>query len=144
MPSVTSANAVVSLSLNPVFSTPQAIRGFASDDAWDVPEIQSVEVLMGVDGILSAGFVYVPIPWTFTLQGDSISNRFFDIWWQQMQAAKDVYIANGQVRIPAIGMKFDLVEGSLTGYKPAPDGKKLLQPRKHTVTWANVIPAVVA
>jgi hypothetical protein len=141
MPSITSANSVVTLTIPILFTAPQQLQGFAADDIFDVPAIESVETLMGVDGVLSAGFVYVKIPWTFTLQGDSASNAIFDAWWTQMQAAQDVYAASGQVVLPSIATKFNLNNGYLTSYKPAPDAKKLIQPRKFTVTWNSVAPA---
>ena len=54
---------------------------------------------------------------------------------------KDVYAANGLIRLPGIGTKFTQNNGFLTGYKPLPAGKKLLQPRTHEITWGRVAPA---
>ena len=101
------------------------------------------ETLMGVDGILSAGFVYVEIPQTISLQADSRSNDVFDTWWTQMQAAKDTYVAQGLISLPSIGKKYTLVQGFLTGYKPAPAAKKILQPRQYQITWASLAPAPI-
>jgi len=143
MGSITSANAVLTLSIPLLFPTPQQIQGFAPDDAWDFPTIKSVEVLMGVDGLLSAGFVFVPIIQSVTLQADSLSTRVFDTWWTQMQATKNTYQANGLAIVPAISTKFQLVEGYLTGYKPAPAAKKLLQPRQFEITWKGIGPAPI-
>lgn len=141
MGSITSANAVLMLSVPPLFPIPQQIQGFATDDIYDIPQIKSVEVLMGVDGVLSAGFVYVQIVQTITLQADSASNSFFDTWWTQMQAAQDAYAANGLIRLPSIATKFAQTNGYLTGYKPAPAAKKVLQPRTYEVTWESIAPA---
>ena len=141
--SLSAANVVLMIAVPPLFLTPQQIQGFAPDDVYDIPQIKSVEVMMGVDGILSSGFVYVPMPMEITLQGDSQSNSLFDVWWTQMQAAKDTYIASGILSIPTIGTKYILTNGSLTGYKPVPGAKKLLQPRKHEVTWGGIAPAPV-
>ena len=79
--SITSANAVLTLAIAQLFPVPQQLQGFGVDDVYDVPQIKSVEVMMGVDGVLSAGFVYVQIPQHITLQGDSASNLIFDTWW---------------------------------------------------------------
>lgn len=141
MGSITSANAVLMLSVPPLFPIPQQIQGFATDDIYDVPQIKSVEVMMGVDGVLSAGFVYIQIPQTITLQADSPSNSFFDTWWTQMQAAQDAYEASGLIRLPSISTKFTQTTGFLTGYKPVPAGKKTLQPRTYEITWARISPA---
>lgn len=138
MGAITSANAVLTISIPLLFPTPQQIQGFAPDDVFDIPQLRSVETMMGVDGVLSTGFVFVAIPQTISLQADSVSNDIFDVWWGQMQATLDTYEANGQIVLPSIGRKYILTQGSLTGYKPAPAAKKLLQPRQHEITWARV------
>lgn len=141
MSSITSANAVLAIAVPPLFAVPQQLQGFAVDDVYDVPQIKSVEVAMGVDGVLSGGFVFVQIPQTISLQADSPSNALFDTWWTQMQAAQDVYVANGLIRLPGISTKFTQTRGFLTGYKPAPAAKKTLQPRVYEITWERIVPA---
>lgn len=143
MGAVTAADAVLTISIPLLFPTPQQIQGFASDDAFDLPQIKSAEVMMGVDGILSAGFVFVPIPQTIALQGDSASNDLFDVWWAQMQASKATYQASGQIILPSIGKKYALRQGTLTGYKPIAPVKKLLNPRSHEITWAGFAAAPI-
>jgi Tail fiber protein gp32 len=140
MGSITAANAVLTLTIPGIFPAPQQLQGFATDDIYDIPAIASVETMMGVDGVLSGGFVYVKIPQEVTLQADSASNAVFDTWWTQMQAAQDVYIANGLIRLKSIGTKFVQSTGYLTSYKPAPAGKKILQPRRYEITWETVMP----
>lgn len=143
MGAVTAADAVLTISIPILFPTPVQIQGFASDDAFDLPQLKSAEVMMGVDGILSAGFVFVPIPQSVSLQADSASNAIFDTWWAQMQASKATYQASGQIVLPSIGMKASLRQGTLTGYKPISAVKKLLQPRQHEITWASFAPSPI-
>src|SRR5882724_5646314 len=118
MGAVTAADVGLTLTIPLLFSVPQQIQGFASDDAFDIPQIRSAEVMMGVDGVLSDGFVFVPFAQSITLQADSASNLLFDTWWAQMQATKSTYRAGGFIQMPSIGRKYGLVQGSLTGYKP--------------------------
>jgi hypothetical protein len=139
--SITSANAVVTYAQTTLFPIPQQIEGFGPDDIFDVDQIRSIETIMGVDGFLSAGFVYVEVKQNVTLQADSLSNDFFDILWTQMQAAQDVYPLSGVILLPSIGTKFTMTRGFLTGYKPVPDGKRTLQPRRFELTWNRVQPA---
>lgn len=141
MGSITAANAVLMLAVPPLFPVPQQIQGFSTDDVYNIPQIKSVETMMGVDGVLSGGFVYVQIPQEITLQADSASNRFFDTWWAQMQAAKDVYAAAGLIQLPSVLTKFIQTKGFLTGYSPAPQAKKVLQPRRFEITWESILPA---
>ena len=144
MGDITAANAAILLSIPPLFPIPQQIQGFATDDIYDIPQIKSVEVMMGVDGVLSAGFVFVQIPQEITLQADSPSNALFDTWWTQMQAGQTTYAAQGLIRLPSIQTKFTQTKGFLTGYKPLPGGKKLLQARTYEITWERVAPAPTA
>lgn len=141
MPSITSANAVLMLTQALLFPIPQQIQGFATDDVYDVPSIKSVEVQMGVDGVLSAGFVYTQVVQTITLQADSLSNKVFDTIWTQMQAAQDAYEIGGLIRLPAIATKFTQSRGFLTGYTPVPAGKRFLQPRRYEITWERIAPS---
>jgi hypothetical protein len=141
MASITGAGVVLTLTIPPLFPIPQQLQGFAVDDVYDIPQIKSVEVMMGVDGVLSAGFVYVQIPQEIILQADSASNGIFDTWWTQMQAAKDIYAASGLIKLPGLATKFSMINGFLTGYKPAPGAKRVLQPRRYEVTWQSIAPA---
>lgn len=141
MPDITGATATLTLAIPPLFVAPQRIQGFAPDDAYNVVQIESVETMMGVDGVLSAGFVFKPIEQEIMLQADSESNRIFDVWWTQMVVAKTTYQANGVLALPAVGVKFILTGGYLTSYTAAPQAKKLLQPRRFRVTWNMIAPA---
>lgn len=139
--SITAANAVVMLTVPTLFQTPQQLQGFAADDIYDTDAINSVETQMGVDGRLSGGFVFVPVTQNFALQSDSDSVRFFDTWWTQMQAAQEVYTANGTILLPGVQKKFTMTRGFLSGYKPIPDAKKVLQAIRFAITWNRVSPS---
>lgn len=138
---ITGANAVFQLSVPGVFDFPQQLQGFAADDVFDTEALESVETLMGVDGFLSGGFVYVPVPQTIALQADSPSMAIFDQWWAAMQQTRGIYVANAVVVLTAVGTKWALTKGMLTSYMPIPAVKKLLQPRRFRVTWESVSPA---
>lgn len=141
--SLTAANATILLAIPGLYSTPQQLQGFAADDVFTNEPVESAEVLMGVDGLLSGGFVYVPVRWGITLQADSKSNAVFDKWVQQQQANKDAYTANGVVLLTTLGKKWTMTKGFLTTFPYMPDAKKLLQPRKYGITWESVSPSVV-
>jgi hypothetical protein len=143
MGTITGANAIVMLTIPGVFPQPQQLQGFAADDVFDTDAIESAETVMGVDGRLSAGFVYVPVNQTYALQADSESTFVFDNWWAANQVAQDVFRANGVVLLKAVGKKWTLTNGALTSYKPIPDTKKLLQPQRYRITWERIFPAPV-
>lgn len=138
---ITAANAVLTLFQAILFPAPVQIQGFATDDVYDMDPIKSVETMMGVDGLLSGGFVYAEMVQNISLMADSESNDFFDTLWTQMQAAQDTYPLNGLIILPGIGSKFVMTRGFLTGYPPSPAAKKVLQPRKYQITWNRIAPA---
>lgn len=143
MASLTAANAVIVLAAPPIISVPFQLQGFSADDVFDTASIESAEAVMGVDGVLSGGFVYVAIKQGFTLQADSASNSFFDNWFLGQKALQDTVIGSGTISLPSLGIKYDLVRGFLTGYKPSPDAKKILQPRKFEITWQSATPSPI-
>lgn len=140
MPTLTAANAVIFLGINVIFPNAVQIQQFATDDVSETQPIPSAETLMGVDGYLSGGFVYVAVPWTIALQADSPSNSIFDTWWQQQQLNRDMYWAFGTVSFPSLGTKFQMNRGALVEYIPMPNLKKLAQPRRYRINWNSIVP----
>jgi len=143
MASLTGATTVYQLAIENLFPAPQQLQGFAADDVFDTPSIQSAQVLMGVDGFMSAGFQFVEIKQSISIQADSDSNDIFDQWWEVQQQQQDVFFANAVVLLTALGKKWTMTRGVLTGYSPIPDVKKLIQPRKFEITWNSMSPAAV-
>lgn len=140
MGDITGANATVFITVTPLFPVPQQIQGFAPDSVFSFPAIESIETMMGVDGILSAGFVWKVQQMTIDLMADSPSNAIFDTWHLQQEAGQQSYPANGIVLFPALSLKLIMTNGYLGNYK-LPDVKKLVQPRQYTITWNQVVPA---
>jgi len=140
--SLTAANAVITLSQATLFPTPQQLQGFAADDVTDMEPAKILEHLMGVDGVLSFGFVWMERMQEISLQADSVSNDFFDVINTQQEAVQDVYPLSGTIRLPAIGVKFVCTNGALETYKPMPRVQKIIQKRVYRVVWNKVTPAV--
>jgi Tail fiber protein gp32 len=137
---VTAAN--VALLLSQAVLAPAGIRiqGFGPDDVTDIDPVKILEEIMGVDGVLSFGFVWAARRQSITLMGDSASNDFFDTINRQQEATQDVYPLNGIIALPAIGRKFILTNGGLENYKPIPPVKKILNPRTYNIIWNKVTP----
>jgi hypothetical protein len=141
--SLTGANAIITISQPTLFPTPQQIQGFAADDVTDMEPAKILEHLMGVDGNLSFGFVWMERMQEITLQADSASNSIFDQINNQSQAVQDVYPLNGTVILKGIGLMFILVNGGLETYKPMPKVGKIIGPRKYRIVWNKVTPVPV-
>lgn len=142
MGSITSANAIFTISVASIFPTPITLQGFAADDVFDTDPLDNAEVRMGVDGILSAGFRFVPVHQMIALQPDSAqSNNLFDQWYAQEQASKEKFQSTGVVILPAVALKWDLKVGFLTTYPPIPKVARVLEPRRFGITWQAISPA---
>ncbi|PTQ70293.1 hypothetical protein [Pseudomonas sp. GV071] len=138
MSTITSANSTFALAITNLFTSPQIIQGYASDSAFSTDAMTIAELVVGVDGKLSAGYLYSPTVQTITLMPDSESMFVFATWFSTMQAARDVYWANGTIILPSIGKKYTLKNGVLTAGQPMPDAKKTLQPQVYKITWESV------
>jgi len=133
MATLTAANSVILLGVVGLFPVPQQLQGFATDDVFATDAVETVETMMGVDGGLSAGWVPT------ALQADSGSNGVFDAWYAAQEVARETFAAFGEITLPAIGKKYEMVRGFLTSYSPIPETKKVLQPRKYTLTWQRIV-----
>ncbi|NWC11937.1 hypothetical protein HX776_24425 [Pseudomonas agarici] len=138
MSTITSANSVFALAVTNLFPFPQSIQGYASDSMFAMDALDIAETVMGVDGKLSAGFIFNSSKQTVSIMPDSPSLAVFSTWHSTMQTARDVYRANGTIILPSIGKKYTLKNGVLTSGKSMPDAKKTLQPVEYKITWERV------
>jgi hypothetical protein len=138
MATLTSANCVFMLSITSLFPAPQQLQGFSAEDIFSTEPVDPVEVLMGVDGLLSGGWTPTPKKQTISLQADSASNLIFDAWQAAQEQVRDAYIASGFITLPSTSTIYTCVRGFLTTFSPTPDAKKILQPRRFGITWQNV------
>jgi len=139
--SLTAANATIFFSLPALFPAPVQIQQFSADEVLDASEVEGAETAMGVDGVLSGGYVNVPFEQGYTLQADSPSVAFFDQWFYQQKAILDTLNPNAVITMPSLGKKWNMTKGFLIGYQPIPVLKKIAQPQKFRVRWQSSIPA---
>ena len=138
MSSLTAVNSTIMLSVTGVYPIPQQLQGFTADDVFDLDEIDVAETIMGIDGILSGGFIYVEKPWSVSLQANSPSCQIFDTWYNYQQSIGDIASASMQIALPGLGYKWAYSNGILKRYSPAPSVKKMVQPRKFTIVWNTI------
>lgn len=140
---ITSANATILLTIPLLFPIPQQLQRFSADDVFSTTPIKSSENVMGVDGHLSGGFIFVPIEWAISLMPDSESCIVFDNWWAAQQVALNLFRADAVIALPAIGRKWTLTNGILGDFPPMPDAGKTLKARKFGITWEKMSPAPI-
>jgi hypothetical protein len=124
---LTTANSTMFMSVEALFPQAQRIQGYAADDAFDTEGVENGEYLFGIDGKLSAGFVYNEIPLTLTLQADSPSLTMFEQVVQYERTNRTKLTVQHTITIPDLGKRYNFSNGFMRSYK-APAGKKILQP----------------
>lgn len=138
---ITAANSVLLLSVAGLFDVPQRIQGFSADALTGTEALATKELLMGIDGRLSAGWVAVSVPQSITLQADSPSVDFFDAILQAEETAREAFVLTGSLVIPSIGKKYAMTRGFLSAINKFPTIGRTLAPRPFTITWERVTPA---
>ena len=140
MGTITSANAVYLLVIPGLFPVPQQLQGFATDAAFDTEASDNAEVVMGVDGVLSAGFVPFMTNQTIHIQADSDSIKLFEAWLQTEKALKEKLTASGVINLPSVNRSYIMTNGILKSIIPIPSAKKVLAARDFTITWGSIDP----
>ncbi|MHB8283473.1 MAG: phage tail fiber protein, partial [Caulobacteraceae bacterium] len=123
------------------YTAPQKLQGYGPDAMFETEGVDNVETSAGVDGVLSAGWVFVPIVQTITLQADSLSLDIFENWYQAETTAREKFIASATIAIPATGKVYTMSRGFLSNWQPLPNTRKILQPRAARITWQSVVAA---
>ena len=118
---ITSANSTLIIGITGLYPVPQQLAGFAQDDAYSMADVTNAEVLMGVDAIMSAGWIPQIKEMGVSLQADSLSNTFFEAWYAAEEAAKSKFFAFATIQQPSVGKVYALLNGVLSGYSPYAD-----------------------
>lgn len=135
---ITSANSAFVLQVPSVFTTPQALQGYATDDAFTTEEVDVAEVMMGVDGIMSGGFIPFITQMNIVFQADSVSiTNTMEVWISAMQSARAIYLGNASIQLPSINKEYILQNGILRRITPTPPAKKVLMPQTYAISWQN-------
>lgn len=145
MANITSANAVITITVPGIFSTPVQLQGFSADNIYDSPETEIIQTSMGVDGRLSGGVVFNAYEQTFMIQADSAETiKFFETWTTRIQTRKAPFPAEGTTTLVAVNRTFYMRRGFLVRTHQTPPAGRILQPRRFTIQWNSVTPAPVA
>ena len=138
MASITSSNAAIAISIGSLYAAPQALSQVAADNIFGVDDIASAETAMGVDGYLTGGKVFAPIPWHIHFMPDSISIPVFEFWESSSRQIGDIIRANATVTLTSVGRKYAMVNGILQTISPMPSAGRTLGARMWTIMWGSV------
>jgi hypothetical protein len=143
MGTITAANAVYMLGVAGLFPTPQQLQGFSADAAFDTDASEPAEVVMGVDGRMSAGFVPFLTRQTISIMPDSPSSLLFEDWLAAQKAAREVYLANAVITLTSVNRAYVLTQGVMTSIVSIPGTRKVLQARNFIITWTDINPVPI-
>jgi hypothetical protein len=137
---LTSANAVLTLSIDGLFPAPVQIRGFSTEDMTNSESVTTLASARGVDGRLSFGFQY-PDAYVqnIMLQGDSDSIDFFDIWFGANSAQGEIYVATGSLAVPSLGKRITMIRGGLQSWPPLPSLGRTVRARTAVIHWSEML-----
>ena len=138
MATLTSANSVLQLTVPGLYDTPQELQGYAADDIFSVGQVSSAETAMGLDGILSAGWIPQIKAMTIMLQANSQSIPIMDQWIDAQEQAREVFPCTLTVSVSGVNVVYNCTNGFLTSQTLLPDAKKILQPRSFVLSFGSI------
>lgn len=137
---LTVANSSIVVAIESLYPAGVALQGYAADNVFEAGEVQNAEVSMGIDGNMSSGYVFNPIPLTLTLQADSPSLRIFEEAWNRESAIRNKLTVGATITLPANGKRYTYKNGLIMSYK-APAGQRILQPAVVQFQFARMEPS---
>lgn len=135
---ITSANSVVTITAAGLYSSPVQLSGYSADKAWGTDNLEIAETQIGVDGRMTAGWIFNTVKQTFSLQADSPSIQIFQSIWAAQAAVRDIYYLSATIEIPSTGERFVCNKGVLRQIKPIPDANRVLAAMEFLIEWASV------
>lgn len=135
---ITSADAVYMLTAAGVYSSPQQLQQFGVDRAFATEAADIAEAQLGVDGVLSFGWLPRMYMQTVILQANSPSNDVFDTIVQTGLSLRQPIILSATIQFPGLGQQYDLANGSIKSYPPIAEAAKVLQARTFSIAWGAI------
>ena len=140
---LTNANSILTLAVADLDIGPVQLQGFGTNDMFDTTAIKSAEVMVGVDGVKSQGYIAFLVPFKFTLQADSLSIDVMDAIQEAQEAARETYELSMSLSAPGLGKLWTFINGTITEFKKTPKGEKLMQAQSYEITFGKMISSVV-
>ncbi len=140
---ITSANSVFMLAINTLYPTPVQLQGYMADAAFAQESVDIAENVLGVDGIMSSGWVPRMFPQTISIMPSSPSSVIFETWAAAEDTAQEKFFCNATITLKSTGRKYSLQNGVLTNYVPIPEAGKVLRGRPFKLVWNTILPAAM-
>src|SRR5665213_1850667 len=100
---ITSADAVIMLSVDGLFDYPQQLSEFSTDDIFSTGQVTSAELQLGADGAVAAGWLPNLKTMTFMFLASSVSIPLFELWSTTQDQQRVLLQANGNIILNSTG-----------------------------------------
>jgi hypothetical protein len=139
---LTAADAILMMTVDTIYPAPFRIKGFAADDVTNMDAVDNAETSMGVDGRLSAGFVFRPLARPSRCK-PTAKRTTFSRRGRSMNARRAASISRARPSGHCHRAPVYLRARRAAVLHPDPRRAITLQPRSYVIEWESVAaPAV--
>lgn len=135
---ITSANSTLNCVVPAYYPGGFYFEDYATDNMFETGALQNTEDMMSADGKYHAGYIFNPVEQTITLMASSSSGGLLDNWQAAERAAIAKFPCNMVLTVPALGAKWNFVNGVLYTWTPTPPARRVLQPRPAVFHFESV------
>ena len=138
MSDITSANSKLRIVVPAYYPGGFDVDDYAADNMFEAGALSNTEDMMSADGKYHFGFVFNHVEQTITLMATSNASSLFDDWQAAERTAISKFACNMVLTVPALGAKWNFVNGVLHTWTPIPPGRRVLQPRPAVFHFESV------
>ncbi|EAA8256850.1 hypothetical protein AH633_002511 [Salmonella enterica subsp. enterica] len=135
---ITSANSKLRIVVPAYYPGGFDVDDYAADNMFETGALQNAEDMMSADGKYHAGFVFNPTEFTINLMATSNAGSLIDDWVSAERTAIGKFTCNAVLTVPALGAKWNFVNGIIFTWTQLPPGRRVLQPRPALFRFESV------
>lgn len=140
---ITSANSKLRIVVPAYYPGGFDVDDYAADNMFEAGALQNKETQMSAEGKFHAGFVFNPTEFTITLMPTSSAGSLIDDWMAAERTAIASFACNATLTVPALGAKWNFVNGVLMTWTPTPPGRRVLQARPAVFQFESSIRSAI-
>ncbi|HGB1424818.1 TPA: hypothetical protein ACIU15_000094 [Yersinia enterocolitica] len=135
---ITSANSKLRIIVPAYYPGGFDVDDYSADNMFETGALQNKEDVMTADGKYRAGYIFNPTEFTINLMPTSNAGNLIDDWTAAERAVISVFACNAVLTVPALGAKWNFVNGVLFTWTPTPPGRRVLQSRPAVFHFESV------
>ena len=135
---ITSANSSLRCVVPGLFPGGFTFEDYSADSMFTVAPVTNKETLMSADGKYHAGRIFNEKEFTVNLSPTSPTLAYLDQWDSYEDVGLVCLPCNMTLTIPALDSTWNLVNGVLFTWAPAPSAGRVLQPRQAVFHFESI------